>query len=440
MDKLAKAPSLEAKTLYLIENNKLVEKALPKGKRCDMHCHDKFNLDTNKSTLYVGTPLTRCKGFGIGVRESYVEPEEIYRVAKARGMDFVTASSHNTIKGPMQLIEKYDDVLVSGEYDVNGSDAGHVIHSVVAGHEYAQRNPWWVHKKLLNAAHRGHEYFKKTCELDYGLFCGGAHLGWISSPKLEMKPEYLHSWLETFDHWEINGDIQLENKLIKRALEIFLEDGKKKFIYAGSDCHCLNHVGLTFTETLDSKIDSPKEFLEALKKGEVGIGSYFEGDFAERFHGSVKMSLEDIFTGVKHYITRETHNRKKIILGSALIPPIGIAIGLAVITIPYAMAFIEKTRTERRTKKLAEDYFDYLESLETRPLEEKIESLIEEQKEIKLRYAYAKQAIKNRSLIASPVGWAKFVIKLLGKIHLLEADYNFKLDKDKDDDIKKLPE
>lgn len=439
MNKLAKLPkeSLESKMLFLIENNKLIEKEITKkGKRCDMHCHDKYNLDTNNSTLYIGSPLTKGTGLGIGVRESYAEPEEIYQIAKARGMDFVTISSHNSITGAIELIAKYEDAFVSCEYDVNGSEAGHVIHVLVSGHEYSNRNISYVHKKLLRAANKGHEYFSKTCE-DYGLFYGLAHPAWISSPKLDMKPEYLHSWLNTFNNWEINGDIQLENKLAKRALEIFLEDGKKKSLYAGSDCHCLNHVGLTFTETLDDKIETPKEFLEALKKGEVGVGSYKDGDFAEKFHGSVKMLLDDTFTGVRHYISRESHNRKKLIIyGSTILLPVGLAIGLAIITVPYVMAFLEKKTTEHRTKKLAEDYFSYLEFLETKPLEEKIESLIEEHKEVSQRYIDAKNAIKERSLILNPVGWAKFVINLFGNFKIFKTDYNFKLEKD--NDVKKL--
>lgn len=441
MDKLAKISKegLISKTAFLIEDNKFIEKEIPRGKRCDMHCHDKYNVNPDGSIMYTGTPLTKGTSFGIGVREGYSDPEEIYQIAKARGMDFVTISSHNSIKGALELITKYEheDAFVSCEYDVNGSNAGHVIHVLVSGHEYTGKNPLTVHRKLLKAAMHGHEYFAKACH-DFGLFYGLAHPAWISSPKLEMKPEYLQSWFESFSHWEINGDIELENKLARHALDMFLEDGKKKYVFSGSDCHHLLHVGTNFTETLDGKVETPEEFLNALKKGEAGIGSYREGDsFSDRFRGSPQMLLEDTFQGVKHYITRENHLRKKILIyGSLVLLPVGLLIGAGIATIPYVMAFIEKKALQHRTKKLSEDYFGYLESLETKPLEEKIEDIMEEKKEIRQRYKEARDAIQEKNFITNPSKWVQFLLKYLSRFKVFEADYNFEL-KRKDDDPKK---
>lgn len=45
----------------------------------------------------------------IGARESYTHIDTIYASAKARGMDFVTVTDHNTIDGALQLVEKYPD-------------------------------------------------------------------------------------------------------------------------------------------------------------------------------------------------------------------------------------------------------------------------------------------------------------------------------------------
>lgn len=427
-----KKENLESKTLFVVENNDFIEKEVPRGKRCDMHCHDKYNYNPDGSVMYTGTPFTRNGGFGVGFREGYGEPEEIYRIAKARGMDFVTISSHNSIQGSMELVTKHEDAYVSAEYDVRGSPDGHVIHSIVSGHDILGK-PLRLHKKLLEAALKGHEYFAKTCD-GFGLFYGLAHPAWLASPKIDLKPEYLHSWLETFGIWEINGSIQLENKLAKRALHMFLEDGKKKKIYAGSDCHHLHHVGLTFTETLDSSIDTPEEFLNAVKKGETGIGSYREGGFSERFHGSLPMLIEDAFQGVKHYLRRENHARKKIFVYNPLSWPLLI---LGIPTIPYVMSFLEYVQTEHRTKKLAKEYFDYLESLETKPLEEKIEDILEEKREIRQRYKEAKNAIEGKSLITLPGRWGRFVIKLLSRFNIFKADYNFSLDKKEE---KRLPE
>ena len=54
-------------------------------KKADLHCHSVHST---------------FKYFRIAnTRDSYNRPEEVYRVAKERGMDFVTLSDHDSIDG-----------------------------------------------------------------------------------------------------------------------------------------------------------------------------------------------------------------------------------------------------------------------------------------------------------------------------------------------------
>ena len=63
-------------------------------KKVDLHVHSRFSVHPSEWFLQ-----------RLGTRESYTEPEEIYRIAKKRGMSFVTITDHNQIDGVMKLKE-----------------------------------------------------------------------------------------------------------------------------------------------------------------------------------------------------------------------------------------------------------------------------------------------------------------------------------------------
>ena len=60
--------------------------------RCDIHVHSKHS--DRPSEWYLDR---------IGAPESFTEPLEIYRTARARGMDFVTISDHDSIAGALDI-------------------------------------------------------------------------------------------------------------------------------------------------------------------------------------------------------------------------------------------------------------------------------------------------------------------------------------------------
>jgi glycosyltransferase involved in cell wall biosynthesis/predicted metal-dependent phosphoesterase TrpH len=60
--------------------------------RVDLHVHSRFS---NKPSIWAMRKIN-CP-------ESYTEPEQIYHAAKAKGMDFVTITDHNTIQGALDI-------------------------------------------------------------------------------------------------------------------------------------------------------------------------------------------------------------------------------------------------------------------------------------------------------------------------------------------------
>src|SRR6266850_1432685 len=72
--------------------------------RADMHvhtCHSRYNDNI---------PL-------LGARDCYSRPEAVYAVAKARGMDLVAITDHDTIDGALALAERMPDArdIIVGE-------------------------------------------------------------------------------------------------------------------------------------------------------------------------------------------------------------------------------------------------------------------------------------------------------------------------------------
>jgi glycosyltransferase involved in cell wall biosynthesis len=94
--------------------------------RCDVHVHSKHS-DRPSEWL-----LRR-----IGAPESFVEPRELYERARARGMDFVTISDHNCIRGALEIAE-LPGVFLSSEITTYFPEDGCKIHCLVLGVTEAQ--------------------------------------------------------------------------------------------------------------------------------------------------------------------------------------------------------------------------------------------------------------------------------------------------------------
>ncbi|MGE0703871.1 MAG: PHP domain-containing protein, partial [Vicinamibacterales bacterium] len=71
-----------------------------------------MRLDAHVHTHYSG--MTTIWPLSLIMRESYNTPERAYRLAKARGMDLVAITDHDTIEGALCLAD-HPDVIVGCE-------------------------------------------------------------------------------------------------------------------------------------------------------------------------------------------------------------------------------------------------------------------------------------------------------------------------------------
>src|SRR6266513_562601 len=89
--------------------------------RIDLHCH---SLASNRPTDSM-LRMLNCP-------ESYSEPRAVYAQAKARGMNFVAITDHDTIEGVAKIAAQ-TDVIVGEELSCKFPEDGCAMHVVVWG-------------------------------------------------------------------------------------------------------------------------------------------------------------------------------------------------------------------------------------------------------------------------------------------------------------------
>ncbi len=206
--------------------------------RCDLHVH----------TRHSG--MCNIPGFHRFCRESYNDPEAVYRTLKRRGMDLVTVTDHDSIDAAEHL-RRYPDFFLSEEVTCI-TPSGTEIHVGAYGiderhHIELQRRRKDVpalaaylqeQKILFSINHVFSSLTGRRTQLDFEMF------------------EDLFPAMET-----LNGHIPSGNN---RAARQLAEDWQKAPI-GGSDAHTLETLALTYTEVGDA--DSIDTYLEAVRQG-----------------------------------------------------------------------------------------------------------------------------------------------------------------------------
>jgi predicted metal-dependent phosphoesterase TrpH len=93
----------------------------PTATRADLHCHSTASA---VSKLGVSRAL--------GLPECATPPEEVYALAKRRGMDFVTITDHDTIAGVLSIADR-PDVFVSEELTSSFAGEPQAVHILCLG-------------------------------------------------------------------------------------------------------------------------------------------------------------------------------------------------------------------------------------------------------------------------------------------------------------------
>jgi predicted metal-dependent phosphoesterase TrpH len=188
-------------------------------------------------------------------RDCYSPPLEVYRVAKARGMDLVTITDHDSIDGCLELLDRMPgarDVFISEEVSCWLPDGGVQVHLGVYGLDER------LHRELQPLRRN---VFDVTARLrEAGVFFALNHLLHFYRGQLPLDA-YLKLLAEVPALEVRNGTmLPAHNELVERIALSW--NGPRLFARTGgSDAHTLRRIGRTWTE---APADDVPSFLESL--------------------------------------------------------------------------------------------------------------------------------------------------------------------------------
>src|SRR6478735_346524 len=192
--------------------------------RADLHCH---STASQVSKLGVQRAL--------GLPECATPPEEVYALAKRRGMDFVTITDHDTIAGVLEIADR-PDVFVSEELTASFKGEPQAVHVLCYGIT-ADDHAWLI-------AHAGDVEQVASYLHEREIACSLAHPFYaVTAP---LAPRHRRRLAELFGVWETRNGSRARELNAPAAVYIETHAGTG---VGGSDDHAGIDVGRTYTET-----------------------------------------------------------------------------------------------------------------------------------------------------------------------------------------------
>jgi glycosyltransferase involved in cell wall biosynthesis/predicted metal-dependent phosphoesterase TrpH len=234
----------------------------PMTSRVDMHCH---STASQLSRLGVQRSL--------GLPECATPPEEVYELAKRRGMDFVTITDHDTIEGCLEL-DGRPDCFVSEELTARFAGEPQAVHVLCYGitpgdHEWLQ-----AHSGDLEACAA---YLQES-----GIASALAHPFFNVAAPLTRR--HRRRLAELFPIWEVrNGSRAAE---LNMPAVVYIETRGGTGI-GGSDDHAGVDIGRTFTQAPAAK--TPEEFLTHIRRGNAEAAGE-QGSAAKWTHAAMALA------------------------------------------------------------------------------------------------------------------------------------------------------
>ena len=236
--------------------------------RVDMHCHS-----TASQISKLGVQRAA------GLPECATPPEEVYALAKRRGMDFVTITDHDTIDGVMQIADR-PDVFVSEEltasfrgepavqvhvlcYDITPSD-----------HEWLQGNARDVE---LCAAYM----------YERDIACALAHPYYVVGAR-PLTARHRRRLSELFGVWEVRNGARAPE--LNRPAATYVAT-RETIGIGGSDDHAGVDIGRTYTQTPAAA--TPQEFLAHMRAGRARARGA-QGSAAKWAHAAIVLAARSL--------------------------------------------------------------------------------------------------------------------------------------------------
>ncbi len=238
-------------------------------------------MDVSRADMHVHSTASQLSKLGIQrslqLPECATEPEEVYELAKRRGMDFVTITDHDTIEGILKLAH-LTDTFISEELTVWFRGERQAVHVLCYGitpddHGWLQAHNGDVEEcaEYLNA--RG-----MTTALAHPFYA-------VAAPLLARHRRRL---AQLFPIWETRNGSRAKELNLPAFVYIETHGGTA---IGGSDDHAGVDIGATFTET--PRVASPEEFLAQVRAGNAAAHGA-QGSAAKWTHAAMALAIRTL--------------------------------------------------------------------------------------------------------------------------------------------------
>jgi glycosyltransferase involved in cell wall biosynthesis/predicted metal-dependent phosphoesterase TrpH len=234
--------------------------------RVDMHCH---STASQVSKLGVQRAL--------GLPECATPPEEVYALARRRGMDFVTITDHDTIDGVLQIADRAD-VFVSEELTAHFRGEPQAVHVLCYG--ITPEDHSWLQ------AHSGDVELCAAYLHEQEIACALAHPYYnVGAP---LTARHRRRLAELFGVWETRNGARARELNLPAATYVATRDSVG---IGGSDDHAGVDIGRTFTAAPAAA--TPAEFLAHLRDGRVSAHGK-QGSAAKWAHAAIALAARSL--------------------------------------------------------------------------------------------------------------------------------------------------
>jgi glycosyltransferase involved in cell wall biosynthesis/predicted metal-dependent phosphoesterase TrpH len=235
----------------------------------------------SSADMHVHSTASQLSKLGIqrslSLPECATPPEEVYELAKRRGMDFVTITDHDTIAGA-QLLEHLPDTFISEELTVSFRGEPQAVHVLCYGidaddHEWLQ-----AHNDDVDACAAYLNEREIAAALAHPFYA-------VRAP---LTARHRRRLAELFPIWETRNGSRAKELNLPAFVYIETHGGTA---IGGSDDHAGIDIGATFTETPSAS--SPQEFLAHVRAGRAEAHGA-QGSAAKWAHAAMALAIRSL--------------------------------------------------------------------------------------------------------------------------------------------------
>lgn len=288
-----------------------------------------MKLDTHVHTQHSGK--TSIYPLSLIMRESYNTPEDVYRIARARGMDLVTITDHDQVSGALELADR-PDVLIGCEVTGVFPNDSVRVHLNVLGITAAQ------HREIQRLRHDVLELMPYLHQ--QRIFTSLNHVAsGVNGPITAPHVAALLPWVDAL---ETNNGSRLPAQ--NRTAQCLAGAAGKRGI-GGSDAHTTRGIGLTWTEVPGAR--TREEFMTGLWQGHAIVGGQ-QGNY-------FTMASDMLRFAGGFYSERFTNLVRRPLSWTAHAFVFGGILGLPLVALPLAAAYVHFVMEERFNQNLLYD-------------------------------------------------------------------------------------